>query len=152
MARVLVSLLLFSLLACSVERTDDLSDAQLEMTFALLDARLRGMTGASERQLLGAMGRMPDTSFPARDDQTRVLQWWWDTPSCSPRRVVDAYSLSPIRESFCTVEWTVSQGISQTYRWEGFGCRSIPLANWSADPGSHATFASPSRLNGLDAF
>jgi hypothetical protein len=137
MARVLVSLLLFSLLACSVERTEDLSDEQLETTYARLDARLHGMTGVNERQLLGAMGRMPDTSYPGANEETRVLQWWWDTPSCSPKRVIDAYSLRPVRESFCTVEWTMSQGVSQTYHWEGFGCRSIPLAN--------TTFVSPGR-------
>jgi hypothetical protein len=135
MRRVLVSLLLFCLSACSLatDQADDLTDAQLEARFAQLDARLRAMTGDTERQLLSAMGRVPDTTFPGvGNDQTRVLQWWWDTPSCSPRRVVDTYTQQPVRESFCTVEWTVSKDTSQTYHWAGYGCRSIPLANFTA--------------------
>jgi hypothetical protein len=156
MCRVLVSLILLSLSACSLamDQTDELSDAQLEARYAQLDARLRGMAGADERQLLGAMGRMPDTTFyRAGDEQTRILQWWWDTPSCSSKRVIDAYTSSPVRESFCIVEWTVAKDISQTFHWQGYGCRSIALAN---DLGARATPPSPSplprRLNGLDAF
>ena len=121
MCRVLVSLLLFSLLACSmaIDQTDD-------TTFALFDARLRGMAGASERQLLDAMGRIPDNSYRI-GDQTKVLQWWWwntsyDSPSCSPRRGIGSNSLT-LRDG-CRVEWTVSQGTSKWYHWEGYGCRS----------------------------
>jgi len=121
MCRVLVSLLLFSLVACSIaiDQTDD-------TTFAQFDARLRGMAGASERQLLDAMGRIPDNSYRT-GEQTKVLQWWWwntsyDSPSCSPRRGIASYSLT-LRDG-CRVEWTVSQGTSQWYRWEGYGCRS----------------------------
>jgi hypothetical protein len=143
MCRVLVSLLLFSLLACSI--AIDQSDDQ---TYAQFDARLRGMAGANERQLLGAMGRIPDTSYQVGDDQTKVLQWWWDTPSCSPRRAIGGYSPSPVRESFCIVEWTVSKGISQTYSWEGYGCGSVTLVNTSAALGSRATPVLPGR----DAF
>src|SRR5215813_11186051 len=116
MRRVLVSLLLFSLSACSLamDQADDLGDAQLEARYAQLDARLRGMAGANERQLFNAMGRMPDTTFSqVGDEQTKVLQWWWDTPSCSRTKVIDAYSLRPVRESFCIVEWTVSKDTSQ---------------------------------------
>jgi hypothetical protein len=116
MCRVLVSLLLFSLLACSiaVDETD-------ETTFALFDARLRRMAGASERQLIGAMGRIPDNSYQI-GDQTKVLQWWWWDPSydsarCSPRR-----TSSTLRDG-CRVEWTMSKGTSQWYHWEGYGCR-----------------------------
>jgi hypothetical protein len=155
MCRVLVSLFLLSLSACSLatDQADDLTDAQLEVRLAQLDARLRAMAGTNERQLLGAMGRMPDTSFfQVGDDRTRILQWWWDTPSCSTKRRIDGYSSSPVRESFCIVEWSVSQGTSQTYHWEGHGCRSITLANPSADPGSRAAPVSSWRLNGLDAF
>ncbi|MBV8409845.1 MAG: hypothetical protein JOY64_19610 [Alphaproteobacteria bacterium] len=137
-----MSLFLLSLSACSLamdratDQADDLTDAQLEARLARLDARLRAMTGDSERQLLNAMGRAPDTIFPQAgppgDDQTTVLQWWWDTPSCSPRRIVDARTQMPVRDSFCTVEWTVSKDTSQNYHWEGYGCRSIPLANYTA--------------------
>jgi hypothetical protein len=121
MCRVLVSLLLFCLLSCSmaIDETD-------EVTLAQFDARLRGMAGASERQLLGAMGRIPDNSYQI-GDQTKVLQWlWWDTsygsPSCSPRRGRGGYS-STLSDG-CRVEWTVSKGTSQWYHWEGYGCRS----------------------------
>jgi hypothetical protein len=141
MSRVLVSLLLFSLLACSIEQTDDLTDAQLETRYANFDVRLRAMLGATERQLLGAMGRIPDTSYPL-GDQTKVLQWWWDvSPSCSPRREISAVSPSPVRESFCVVEWTVSKGTSQTFHWQGYGCRSVTFE-----------YHSPSVLSGRDAF
>jgi hypothetical protein len=97
-----------------------------EVTLAQFDARLRGMAGASERQLLGAMGRIPDNSYQI-GDQTKVLQWlWWDTsygsPSCSPRRGRGGYS-STLSDG-CRVEWTVSKGTSQWYHWEGYGCRS----------------------------
>ena len=152
MTRVLVSLLLSSLVACSsaVNQADDLSDAQLEIRYAQLDARLRGMAGVKERQLLGAMGRMPDTSFfQVADEQTRILQWWWDTPTCSSKRRDETYSPSPVRESFCIVEWTVSQGTSQTFHWQGHGCGSIALAS---EQRSHATPPSNWRLNGMDAF
>jgi hypothetical protein len=152
MRRVLVSLLLFSLSACSLamDQADDLSDAQLEARQAQLDARLRGMAGASERQLLGAMGRMPDTTFfQVGDDRTKVLQWWWDTPSCSPRRKSEGYSPSPVRESFCVVEWTVAEDTSQTFHWQGHGCSSIALANQST---GRAAPLSSNRLNGMDAF
>jgi len=144
MCRVLVSLLLFSLLACSIasEQTDDQNFAQLDARYAQFDARLRGMAGANERQLLSAMGRIPDTSYQV-GDQTNILQWWWDapSPSCSPRREIGGYSSGPVRESFCAVEWTVSKGTSQTYHWQGNGCRSVTLE-----------YVSPWRLNGRDAF
>jgi hypothetical protein len=151
MCRVLLSLLLFSLLACSiaVDQTDDHNFAQVDARYGQLDARLRGMAGANERQLLVAMGRMPDTSYQV-GDQTKVLQWWWDTsytsptwanPNCSPRRGMGGYSPSPVRESFCIVDWTVSKGTSQTYHWQGDGCRSVTLEH-----------DSPWRLNGRDAF
>ena len=64
MCRVLVSLLLFSLLACSIaDQTDDQNFAQLDARYAQFDARLRGMAGANERQLLGAMGRIPNAGI-----------------------------------------------------------------------------------------
>ena len=124
MSRVLVSLLLLSLLACD-HTTDDVNYAQL-------DARLRGMSGASERQLLGAMGRIPDSSYRL-GDQLKVLQWRWDTayssPSCTSGRGMGGrrtggYPQTWVHES-CIVEWTVSNGTSQTYRWQGHGCKSV---------------------------
>ena len=126
MSRVLVSLLLLSLLAC--DQTDD-------RTYANFDARLREMAGGNERQLLGAMGRIPDSSYQL-GDQTKVLQWWWDTsygsPSCAPtyfgRRSIGIYPPSLVREN-CIVQWTVSKGTSQTYHWQGYGCRSVTLVS-----------------------
>jgi hypothetical protein len=86
MCRVLVSLLLFSLLACSIaiDQTDDQNFAQLDARYAQFDARLRGMAGANERQLLGAMGRIPDTSYQV-GDQTNVLQWCGTRPARAVR-------------------------------------------------------------------
>jgi hypothetical protein len=129
MCRVLVSLLLFPLLAC--DQTYAQFDARTDAQF---DARLSEMAGANERQLLGAMGRIPDNSYRL-DDQTKVLQWVWDTsyispsyisPSCSPRRGFGGYSPRLVRES-CLVEWTVTKGTSQRYHWVGYGCRSVTL-------------------------
>jgi hypothetical protein len=125
MRRVLVSLLLLSFVSCDL--TDDRSYAQL-------DARLREMAGVNERQLLGSMGRIPDNSYQLAD-QTKVLQWRWDTsydsPSCTPmyhgRRSIGVYPLQ-VREN-CVVEWTVSRGTSQTYHWQGVGCRSVTLVS-----------------------
>ena len=54
MCRILVSVLLFSLLAC---------DQTVDQTYAQFDARLRGMSGANERQLLDAMGRIPNAGI-----------------------------------------------------------------------------------------
>jgi hypothetical protein len=126
MSRVLVSLLLLSLLACD-QTTDD-------QTYAQLDTRLRGMSGASERQLLGAMGRIPDNSYRL-GDQIKVLQWRWDTayssPSCTSRRWGGGgYPQTWVHEN-CIVEWTVSNGTSQTYRWQGYGCKSVDLVNFA---------------------
>jgi hypothetical protein len=126
MSRVLVSLLLLSLLAC--DQTDD-------RTYVSFDARLREMAGANERQLLGAMGRIPDSSYQL-GDQTKVLQWQWDTsygtPACTPsyigRRSIGVYPANEVREN-CIVQWTVAKGTSQTYRWQGRGCRSVTLVS-----------------------
>jgi hypothetical protein len=120
-----VSLLLLSLLACD-HTTDDVSYAQL-------DARLRGMSGASERQLLGAMGRIPDSSYRL-GDQLKVLQWKWDTayssPSCTTGRGTRGSPQTWVHET-CTVEWTVANGASQTYRWQGHGCKSVELVSFA---------------------
>ena len=131
MCRVLASLLLFSLVACSlaIDQTGD-------QTYANFDARLRQMAGANERQLLSAMGRIPDSSYQF-GDQTKVLQWSWDTsydsPSCSPRyhgrRSIGVYPPSLIREN-CIVQWTLANGTSQTYHWQGYGCRSVTLVSF----------------------
>jgi hypothetical protein len=129
MRRVLVSLLLFSLLAC---------DQTGERTYANFEARLREMAGADERHLLGAMGRIPDSSYQL-GDQTKVLQWWWDTsygsPACTPtylgRRSIGVYPTSSVREN-CMVQWTVANGTSQTYRWQGYGCRSVTIVSMPA--------------------
>jgi hypothetical protein len=121
MCRVLVSLLLLTpfLGACG-------------QTNAQFDARLREMAGTNERQLVSAMGRSPDNSYRL-DDQTKILQWRWDrsyiSPGWSPPRYYRGRSIDEnpptlVRES-CRVEWTVSKGTSQTYHWEGDGCRSV---------------------------
>ena len=142
MCRVLVSLLLFSLSACSLamDHADDLTDAQLEARYAQLDTSLRRMAGANEKQLLSAMGRTPDTTFPAGDDRTRVLQWWWDTsyagPACTPAlyqsRSIGIYAPQRTVRQDCIVQWTVAKGTSETYRWQGYGCRSVNLVSMPA--------------------
>jgi hypothetical protein len=107
-------------------------------TTAEFDMRLREMAGSSERDLLGSMGRIPDNSYQL-DDETKVLQWRWDTSYISPgmppmyhrfgRMWMPMGGFPPtlVREG-CIVEWTVAKGATQNYRWQGNGCRSAILA------------------------
>ena len=104
--------------------------------------RLREMAGADERALLGSMGRIPDNSYQL-DDSTKILQWRWDTSYISPgtpamyQRVgglwmpIGGFPPTLVREG-CIVEWTVSRGVSQNYRWQGNGCRSVALISTPA--------------------
>jgi len=101
------------------------------------DMRLRDMARTDERGLLGSMGRIPDNSYQL-DDSTKVLQWRWDTSYISPgmppmyRRIGGFWmpmgGIGPtlVREG-CIVEWTLSGGLAQSYRWQGNGCRSVTL-------------------------
>ena len=101
------------------------------------DLRLREMAGTSERDLVGNMGRIPDNTYQL-DAETRILQWRWDTSYISP-------GMAPMYQRFggllmpiggfpptlarqgCIVEWTVANGATQAYRWQGSGCRSVNL-------------------------
>jgi hypothetical protein len=104
------------------------------------DMKLREMAGANERELLGSMGRIPDNTYQL-DDETKVLQWRWDTSFISPgappmyQRVgrrggifVGGVPPTLVRED-CIVEWTVAKGATQRYRWQGNGCRSVTLVS-----------------------
>ena len=148
MCRFLVSLLLLAPLlgacaaavlsfpiAAALIPSSSSTPEQTNAQYARFDARLTEMAGANEGQLLGAMGRTPDSSYQL-DNQTKVMQWYWDSPSCSPgerhwapRQIVwtNANSPGPVRES-CIVQWTVWNGTSRWYHWEGYGCRSVTLA------------------------
>ena len=73
------------------------------------DMRLREMAGIDERGLLGSMGRIPDNSYQL-DDDTKVLQWRWDTsyispgmPPSSARSLLPAISRSLM--SNCSLVW-----------------------------------------------
>jgi hypothetical protein len=128
MPAVLAFVILLLAAACAATSTDE-----------GFDLRLREMAGHSERDLLSSMGRIPDNSYQL-DDQTKVLQWRWDTSYISPgsapmyRRVggmwmpLGGFPPTLVREG-CIVEWTVAQGTSQTYRWQGNGCRLTTLAS-----------------------
>lgn len=106
------------------------------------DLRLREMSGTDERGLLGSMGRIPDSSYQL-DDTTKVLQWRWDTSYISPgtpamyQRMGALWmpmgGIPPtlVREG-CIVEWTVNRGLTQSYRWQGSGCRSVTLISTPA--------------------
>jgi hypothetical protein len=103
------------------------------------DMRLREMAGTDERGLLGSMGRIPDNSYQL-DETTKVLQWRWDTSYISPgmppmyQRIGGIWmpigGMSPmlVREG-CIVEWTLTRGTTQSYRWQGSGCRSVALVS-----------------------
>jgi hypothetical protein len=127
MRRTLASLILLPLAACGP-------------TNAEFDLRLREMAGSNERNLLGSMGRIPDNTYQL-DGETKVLQWRWDTSYISPgmepmyTRVgrgiwVPMGGFPPIlvREG-CIVEWTVTNGATQNYRWQGNGCRTVTLVS-----------------------
>jgi hypothetical protein len=106
------------------------------------DLRLREMAGSDERGLLGGMGRIPDNSYQL-DDSTKILQWRWDTSYVSPgmpamyQRIgriwmpMGGFPPTLVRES-CLVEWTVNRGLTQSYRWQGSGCRSVTLISTPA--------------------
>jgi hypothetical protein len=84
------------------------------------------------------MGRIPDNSYQL-DDKTKVLQWRWDKsyviPGMPPmfhrvgRRgwmATGGFPPTLVREN-CDVEWTLSYGTTQSYRWQGNGCRAVTL-------------------------
>jgi hypothetical protein len=72
MRRVLASLVVLPLLLAGCGQTN-----------AEFDMRLREMAGTNERDLLGVMGRIPDNSYQL-DEETKILQWRWDTSYMSP--------------------------------------------------------------------
>jgi len=123
MRRVLAILVFLPLLACTQADNE------------AFDLRLREMAGSSEASLLGGMGRIPDSSYQL-DNETKILQWRWDTSYISPgippmyRRVgwgwmpIGGFPPTLVREG-CIVEWTVTKGSAQAYRWQGAGCRSV---------------------------
>ena len=112
------------------------------------DMRLREMAGSDERNLLGGMGRIPDNTYQLNED-TRILQWRWDTSYISPG-LAPAYigggwgrgyrgfgwggpwapfgGIPPtlVRQG-CIVEWTVTKGATQSYRWQGSGCTTVTI-------------------------
>jgi hypothetical protein len=132
MRRVLSSLALLTLSLAGCGQTNE-----------QFDMRLREMAGTNERGLLGSMGRIPDNTYQL-DDETKVLQWRWDTSYISPGMApmysrmgrgiwvpVGGFPPTLVREG-CIVEWTVSRGATQNYRWQGKGCRSVTLISTPA--------------------
>ncbi|WP_421999603.1 hypothetical protein [Reyranella sp.] len=118
------------------------------------DTRLRDMAGSDERQLLGSMGRIPDNTYQLNAG-TRILQWRWDTSYISPG-VAPVFvggwgwpyagygwsgpwmplgGIPPtlVRQG-CIVEWTVTDGATRSYRWQGSGCGSVTIHS-SPPPG-----------------
>jgi hypothetical protein len=113
MRPLLVILALLLLAACGPTNAD-------------FDLRLREMSDATERDLLGGMGRIPDNTYQL-DDDTRILQWRWDTSYISPgllpiyQRIggfwmpIGGFPPTLVRQG-CIVEWTVTKGATQAYR------------------------------------
>jgi len=100
------------------------------------DMRLREMAGSNERSLLGGMGRIPDNSYQL-DEDTKILQWRWDTSyivggwAPTYQRVgwgmwmpIGGFPPTLVRQG-CIVEWTVTKGNTQSYRWQGSGCNTV---------------------------
>ena len=74
------------------------------------DMRLREMAGSNERSLLGGMGRIPDMWMP-----------------------IGGFPPTLVRQG-CIVEWTVTKGNTQSYRWQGSGCNTVTI-HATAPPG-----------------
>ena len=103
------------------------------------DRRLQGLAGSDERALLSAMGRIPDNSY-VLDDETKVLQWRWDTSYIAGglppmyRRIggfwmpMGGFPPTLVRQG-CIVEWTVVKGVTRSYRWQGDGCSAVTLSS-----------------------
>jgi hypothetical protein len=102
------------------------------------DMRLREMAGSNERALLGGMGRIPDNSYQL-DEDTKILQWRWDTSYITGgwaptyQRVgwgmwmpIGGFPPTLVRQG-CIVEWTVTKGATQSYRWQGSGCNTVTI-------------------------
>jgi hypothetical protein len=102
------------------------------------DMRLREMSGSNERALLGGMGRIPDNSYQL-DEDTKILQWRWDTSyivggwAPTYQRVgwgmwmpIGGFPPTLVRQG-CIVEWTVTKGNTQSYRWQGSGCNTVTI-------------------------
>jgi hypothetical protein len=102
------------------------------------DMRLREMAGSNERGLLGGMGRIPDNSYQL-DEDTKILQWRWDTSYITGgwaptyQRVgwglwtpIGGFPPTLVRQG-CIVEWTVTKGNTQSYRWQGSGCNTVTI-------------------------
>ena len=100
--------------------------------------RLREMAGSNERALLGGMGRIPDNSYQL-DEDTKILQWRWDTSyivggwAPTYQRVgwgmwmpIGGFPPTLVRQG-CIVEWTVTKGNTQSYRWQGSGCNTVTI-------------------------
>ena len=99
--------------------------------------RLREMAGSDERDLLGSMGRIPDNSYQL-DTATKILQWRWDTSYIAEvgrayQRVgwgmwmpIGGFPPTLVRQG-CIVEWTVTKGSTQSYRWQGNGCTTVTI-------------------------
>ena len=133
--RVIAVLMLFLVAACAGPTNQE------------FDTRLREMAGSDERQLLGGMGRIPDNTYQLNED-TRILQWRWDTSYISPG-IAPSYigggwgwgrgfgwggpwmpigGIPPtlVRQG-CIVEWTVTKGATESYRWQGSGCATVTI-------------------------
>ncbi len=129
MRRVLAHVILLSLAACATQTNQE------------FDLRLREMAGSDERGLLGSMGRIPDNTYQL-DEQTKILQWRWDTSYISGgwapmyQRVgrglwmpLGGFPPTLVRQG-CIVEWTVANGNTQSYRWQGGGCSVATIQGW----------------------
>jgi hypothetical protein len=126
-ARAVVAFLLLGLAAACAGQTNQ-----------EFDMRLREMAGNNERALLGGMGRIPDNSYQL-DEDTKILQWRWDTSYIAGgwaptyQRVgwgmwmpIGGFPPTLVRQG-CIVEWTVTKGNTQSYRWQGSGCNTVTI-------------------------
>jgi hypothetical protein len=143
MRAVLACVMVLSIAACAEQSNQE------------FDSRLRSMAGGDERQLLGSMGRIPDSTYQLNEG-TRILQWRWDTsyisPGVGPTHIGGGWGwaypgfgwsgpwvpfggIPPtlVRQG-CIVEWTVAGGATRSYRWQGRGCGSVTIHS-SPPPG-----------------
>ena len=93
---------------------------------------MKPLIGASESELVAAMGRAPDASLQP-EPGVSILQWRRDKSYAVPDKLLFyQYSGSAIRpiahsstgvvHETCVAEWVVQQGVARAYRWQGSGC------------------------------
>lgn len=123
--RAIILLLLLAFVAgCAGPDTEE-----TRMKFVrTLNARLN----MPEETLVRSMGRGPDSNYQL-NPTTRLLQWktqmLYTTPGSSPDYIAVGTTIVPVGGrppqqyvAYCTIEWTVIDGVAHGFKYFGDGC------------------------------